>query len=196
VRLTRILMAVVAALAIGAALLIVLPDRTTRTRAARSGKPPLSLVSRSLAVPGPHGIDAATVHARGTFARVDGSAVTVSQALTGDHVNRCVVTVASDSAGAACDPDPFATAPVQFVESFSAGPGGKPFHEWQLSGIALPSVVRLELKDSAGRIRPVALRGGGAFFFELPRRDLAHGVTAVSLIAYGADGLLIKEVEL
>jgi hypothetical protein len=62
--------------------------------------------------------------------------------------------------------------------------------------LALPAVARLELEDSRGRRRPVELSSDGAFFFELPRADLARGITAVSLLVYGADGTVIKEVEL
>jgi hypothetical protein len=42
----------------------------------------------------------------------------------------------------------------------------------------------------------VELSGGGAFFFELTRADLVHGVTAISLLVYAGDGALMKEVPL
>ncbi len=145
---------------------------------------------------GPHAIDQATVRGRGLFREQNGRAVSVGQGETQDHKNRCVMAVDDESAGIACDPTPFADSPVLLVESFSAGPGGKSFHKWQVSGLTLDSVKRMELLDSAGRRRPVELSPGGAFFFEFPRADLARGTTGVSLLVYGADGGLIKEVSL
>jgi hypothetical protein len=62
--------------------------------------------------------------------------------------------------------------------------------------LALPAVKRIELLDSAARHRSVELSGGGAFFFELTRADLVHGVTAISLLVYAGDGALMKEVPL
>ena len=145
---------------------------------------------------GPHAIDETTVRGRGLFREVDGDALTVGQGETQDHKNTCVVAAGKDSTGIACDPAPFADAPVQLVETFTAGPGGNPYRKWQVTGLALPVVKRIELLDSAARHRSVELSAGGAFFFELTRADLVHGVTAVSLLVYGGDGSLMKEVPL
>jgi hypothetical protein len=57
-------------------------------------------------------------------------------------------------------------------------------------------VAHLEVEDSLGRRRSAELSADGAFYFELSRADLVHDVTAASLLVYGADGALIKEVEL
>jgi len=166
-----------------------------RARSAQQTRRPPTLIAAVRGQqPGPHAIDEATLHGRGLFRKADGSTLSVGQGETQDHENQCVVAAGADSTGIACDPAPFADAPVQLVESSSAGPGGKPLRTWQVSGLAQDSVARMELVDSQGRHRPVELSSGRAFFFELSRPDLAHGITAVSLLVYGADGTLIKEV--
>jgi hypothetical protein len=187
------LITVVALVAIG----IARPwSHDVRSETARPAPAASGLIASLAGQRGPHGVDQSTVHTWGAFHKSDGKTVAVAQALTNDHENKCVVTSGGGLASVGCDPAPFADVPVQLLESFAAGPGGKPFHEWQVTGLALPSVARIELVDSAGRRHPVELTAGGAFFFELSRADLVRGVTAVSLLAYGADGALIKEVGL
>jgi hypothetical protein len=166
-------------------------------RSLEQAKPPLALIDAIRGQqPGPHAIDETTVRGRGVFRDDEGGAFSVGQGVTEDHQNQCVVAAGAESTGIACDPAPFADSPVQLVESFSAGPGGKPFRTWQVSGIAQASVGRIELLDSKRRHRPVELSTGNAFFFELSRADLARGITAVSLLVYGPDGGLMKEVDL
>jgi hypothetical protein len=172
-------------------------DRASRETAAQPAIPRRALIAAVQGQQrGPHAIDQATVLGKGLFLEADGQALTVGQGQTQDHHNTCVVAAGADSAGIACDPTPFADAPVQLVESFSAGPGGKPFRKWQVSGLALPSVKRIELLDSAGKRHTVTLSQGGAFFFQFPRAELARGVTGISLLVYRSDGGLIKEVTL
>jgi hypothetical protein len=172
-------------------------SRDARAPAPREAEPRQALIAAIQGQrQGPRAIDETTVHATGLFRQSTGSTLSVGRAETQDHKNACVVAAGDESTGIACDPTPFAEAPVQLVESFSAGPGGKPVRKWQVSGLALASVKRIELLDSAGRHRPVQLTPAGAFFFELSRAELAHGITGVSLLVYDAGGGLIKEVPL
>ena len=142
------------------------------------------------------GIDRSTLRAAGSFHARDGRVFTVSDAMTNDHRNQCVVVDGRGSTGVACDLARFARQPVQFVEGSSAGPGGTPVTAWTVGGVAAPKIDRLELTDSTGRTWPVTLSHDHAFFFELPAAELARGVEAVSLSAFAHDGDLVAEVDL
>ena len=141
-------------------------------------------------------LDRSTLRRRDEFAAPDGERFTISEGRTKDGAKVCVVSAGPGAAGSACDTPGFTKSPVLWVEGFSAGPGGTPISEWELSGLAAPSVARLELVDSTGAQRPVHLGRGNAFFVALSREELKRGVTATALKVYAGDGSLLTSVGL
>ena len=186
--------AVATALAIAGASIIWGDSTEQATTHARTHQ--LAAGAASTQEPARIGVDPSTLRDAARFHGRDGSVFTVSQAMTNDHVNHCVVVSGRGSTGVACDEERFAREPVQFVEGSSAGPGGTPVTAWTLGGLAEPKIARLEVSDSTGRTWPVALSHDHAFFFELPEAELKRGVEAVSLAAFGRDGELLANVEL
>ena len=191
------------ALVVAAALTAVVANRHDRESAsapaasnaalAAEATPAAGVVPRR---PGPHAVDPATLRRKGDFRGVDGRAYSVFEGKTNDGANRCAVTVGGGFSDVVCDPTPFADSPIEFGESYAAGPSGSPVHEWRVSGIAREDVRRIILVNSVGKTRQVQLTSDGAFFFDLPQSDIARGISAVSLLVYDGDGKLIKEVGL
>jgi hypothetical protein len=157
--------------------------------ASRTGPSPDDAFRRKL-------LDRSTLQKRDEFVTPDGAHFTIYQGRTEDGAKVCVASAGRGALGSACDAPGFAISPVIWVESGSAGPGGTPVTEWDLSGLAAPSVARLELVDSTGRHRPVHLGRGNAFFVALSHGELKHGVSAVSLDVYSADGSLLASIAL
>jgi hypothetical protein len=141
-------------------------------------------------------LDRSTLRRRDEFSTPDGDRFTIYEGRTKDRAKICVVSAGRGAAGSACDTPGFTESPVLWVEGFSAGPGGAPITEWELSGLAAPDVARLELVDSTGSHRPAHLARGNAFFVALSHGELKHGVSAVSLDVYAADGSLLASVAL
>jgi hypothetical protein len=141
-------------------------------------------------------IDRSTLQKRDDFTTPDGVRFTVFQGRTGDGAKVCVASAGRGALGGACDTPGFTSSPVLWVEGGSAGPGGIPVTDWELSGLAAPNVARLELVDSRENRRPVHLGKGNAFFVGLSHGELKQGVKAVLLDVYDADGRLLASVAL
>jgi hypothetical protein len=195
----------IALVAVGASIVVgtvALTTRDDQTRTPSQRSEALAVVPERVpnpilpSRPDPRAVDTDSLRPRGSFNTSKGDRVGVFEGVTNDRRNRCVLSTGRGSTGVACGRNVFADSPVQFLESGSAGPGGRPIKEWQLSGIALASVARLVVVDSQGQRTDIPLSPDHAFFFELPQEDLARGVSATSLLVYASDGRLIKEVAL
>lgn len=134
-------------------------------------------------------------HLRATFRSRRGDAFRVFAAEAADTGDTCVVSVGRGFGARACTARPFERSRALFVESASGGPAGPQRTDFEVSGLLAPDVARATVVDTGGHAWPVQLQGG-AFFFELPRAQLARGVDALQLRLYDEAGVLLEGVAL
>jgi hypothetical protein len=131
-------------------------------------------------------LDVNSVRTVGRFRLRSGSDFTVGQArrLTGED---CLIGASARVTGRSCG-GLFALGPVALAETGTGGPEPSARTSYALYGLARPNVARLELHDSLGGTRPIALGPSRAFVFEFAPDELANGIYVREVVAFGRNG--------
>jgi hypothetical protein len=137
-------------------------------------------------------------------ARVKRSLVLTSSsggALSADVSSETICLVFDVGAGASalgCNPagDFFQGRSVVWTKAAVGGPQLASMSHLFVAGIVTSSVSTIDIVDSAGTHHAVQFNDDGAFMFEMPRSDLADGITPVALVTYSSDGALLNRVDL
>jgi hypothetical protein len=131
-------------------------------------------------------LDVNSVRSVARFRTKSGSEFRVGQGrrLSGED---CLIGVSPHVIGHSCG-GLFALGPVALAEAGSGGPDLAARTSYALYGLARPNVARLELHDSLGGTRPIALGPSRAFVFEFAPDELASGIYVREVVAFGRNG--------
>lgn len=94
-----------------------------------------------------------------------------------------------------CDRDLYLGHAFAWRAGSEGGPSAAAMKGYHIIGVAKPEVAKLTVRDSAGGETAVQLRAGGAFLYQAPRAALRAGAQPTTLMAYGADGKVIDQMD-
>jgi hypothetical protein len=142
------------------------------------------------------GIRPDSVEELGVFGAKGDAAVHVLTGRRAADGRQCLIVRDAGGSGQSCAHDLFAHGPVATLETFRADADGRPVGDYQLVGLATPTVKSVEIATAAGVDAQVVPTPRGVFLFTLSDEELAAGAAVERLVAHGATGSRVGEVRL